>query len=156
VRRGELSKKAPNFVLAIGPRLVDSTAEPPRQFPYERAARQRGFLAVFADPSDAGFGEMAQALAPVAEREGLLAILFPQGEHADAVVFERLRAAGWRAPFVYSHLTAPYTRSLLPDALPRPALQLQTPEGRVLFQSGWREGVTAELREAVDAALGAS
>jgi hypothetical protein len=31
---------------------------------------------------------------------------------------------------------------------------LQTPEGRVLFQSEWKAGVAAELNVALDAALG--
>ena len=153
VRRGELQKKAPNFVLAIGPRLVDTASAVPHQFSYERAGEQRGFLAVFADPGSEGFAELAKALAPLAERQGLLTILFPQGEHPDPEVYEKLRALKWTVPFVYSHLTGPYTRSLLPEQAARPAVQLQTPEGRVLFQSGWKSGVVPELTAAVDAAL---
>jgi hypothetical protein len=154
VRRGELQKKAPNFVLAIAPRLVDTSSATPVQYSFERARRQRGFLAVFADPTAADFQALAKALEPLAKRDGLLTILFPQGEHPDPAVFEKLRGTGWNVPFVYSHLTGPYTRSLLPEDAPRPALLLQTPEGRVLFQSGWREGAVAELRAAIDGALG--
>jgi hypothetical protein len=155
VRRGELHKKAPNFVLAVAPRLVDTSSATPVQYSFERAGRQRGFLAVFADPGGADFQELAQALEPLAKREGLLTILFPQGGHPDPAVFEKLRGTGWNVPFVYSHLTEPYTRSLLPEDAPRPALMLQTPEGRVLFQSGWRVGAVTELRAAIDSALGA-
>lgn len=154
VRRGELAKRAPNFVLAIAPRLVDTSAEKPAQYGLERTAGQRGFLTVFADPEAESFRKLAKALAPLAQREGLLTILFPQGDHPDPVVFDALRAVGWTVPFVYAHLSGPYTRSLLPDGSPRPALLLQTPEGRVLFQSGWREGAAAELGAAVDRALG--
>ena len=155
VRRGELQKKAPNFVLAVAPRLVDTSSPAPAQYSFERAGRQRGFLAVFADPGAAEFAQIAGALAPLAKRDGLLTILFPQGAHPDSAVFEKVRDTGWNVPFVYSHLTEPYTRSLLPKDTQRPAVMLQTPEGRVLFQSGWRDGTAAELRRAIDAALGA-
>lgn len=154
VRRGELLKKAPNFVLALGPRLVDTSSATPIPYSFERAGEQRGFLTVFADPEAEGFGALAKALAPLAEREGVLTILLPQGEHPDPEVYESLRAAGWHVPFVYSHLTGPYTRSLLPAGAARPALMLQTPEGRVLFQSEWKPGVMPELTAALDAALG--
>lgn len=154
VRRGELAKRAPNFVFAVGPRLVDTAATPPRQYSFERAGEQRSFLTVFADPGAEGFAELAAALAPLAKRDGLLTILLPQGEHPDPEVYEKLRTLEWNVPFVYSHLTGPYTRSLLPAEAARPALMLQTPEGRVLFQSEWKAGVVPELSAALDAALG--
>ena len=154
VRRGELSKKAPNFVLALGPRLVDTSSSAPSQFSFARAGEQRGFLTVFADPGAEGFAELAKALAPLAQRDGLLTILLPQGEHPDPEVYGKLRTLEWNVPFVYSHLTGPYTRSLLPAEAARPALMLQTPEGRVLFQSEWKTGVLPELSAALDAALG--
>ncbi len=154
VRRGETHKQAPNFVFAIAPRLVDSGSETPRQFLYERASQQRSFLAVFADPGSEGFPELAKTLAPLAERQGLLTILFPQGEHPDADVYGKLVSLKWRVPFVYSYLTEPYTRSLLPAETPRPFVQLQTPEGRILFQSEWKKDVVPELSAALDSALG--
>lgn len=154
VRRGELQKKAPNFVLALGPRLVDTSSPVPSPFSFARAGAQRGFLTVFADPEAERFGELAEALAPLAGRDGLLTILLPQGGHADAAVHEKLRALGWNVPFVYSHLAGPYTRSLLPAAAASPALMLQTPDGRVLFQGAWEAGVVPELSRAFDAALG--
>lgn len=156
VRRGELTKKAPNFVLALGPRLVDTSSEPALQYSFERAGEQRSFLAVFADPGAKGFADLAKALAPLTQRDGLLTILLPQGEHPDPEVYGKLRTLEWNVPFVYSHLTGPYTRSLLPAGAARPALMLQTPEGRVLFQSEWKAGVAAELNAALDAALGSS
>ena len=50
IRTGEAEKLAPNFLLAIGPRLVDSAADALRPLPYAAVAEQRGFLCVFADP----------------------------------------------------------------------------------------------------------
>jgi hypothetical protein len=53
---------------------------------------------------------------------------------------------------VLDHLAEPYTRSLLDEGTPLPALLLVTKEGRVLFRSSWRAGVLPELTEALDRA----
>jgi len=123
IRRGELPKPAPNFVLAIGPRLVDSASPALRPFGFRAAGEPRGFLAVFADPAAKDFVDLAKALAPLRERDGVLTILFPQGEHPDAQVREQLRALGWPVPFLYDHLAEAYTPTLLPETtpVPRPA-----------------------------------
>jgi hypothetical protein len=152
IRQGELHKMAPNFVLAIGPRLLDSESAEPRTFGVLETSRRRIFLAVFADPGAEDFPDLAAALAPLRERDGLLTILFPQGEHPDSRVRERLRTLGWTIPFVYDHLSEPYSRSLLAEGVPLPALMLQTGEGRLLFQGGWSARAVRELRSALDAA----
>src|SRR4029450_1459612 len=108
----------------------------------------------FADPSSEGFPELAKALAPLAQRQGLLTILFPQGGRPDTEVYAKLVSLGWRIPFVYSFLSEPYTRSLLPEQMSQPAIQLRPPEGRVLFQSAWKKEVLPELSAAVDSAFG--
>ncbi len=149
IRLGEIEKQAPNFMLAIGPRLIDSRADSLRPFPMEALASARGFLCVFADPDAPGFAALAAALASPRASDGVLTILLPQGAHPDAQVRQRLRSLQWTVPFVYDHLAEPYTRSLLAANSPLPQLLLQTPEGRVLFQSGWREGVAAELAAAL-------
>jgi hypothetical protein len=156
VRRGELEKTAPNFVLAIGPRLVSTKGESLVPFPYEEAARQELFLSVFADPGAQGFRDLAAVLAPLDERQGVLTILFPQGEHPDAKVHEQLRSLRWMVPFVYDHLAEPYTRSLLTEETQLPAVMLQTKEGRVRFESECREDVLPELSRALERASGGS
>jgi hypothetical protein len=154
VRRGELRKLAPNFVLAIGPRLADpmSTAGPVRAFDLARVSEHRVFLCVFADPAE--LDALRGALEPLAARSGLLTILFPQGEYPDATVRDRLRALGWSVPFVLDHLSEPYARTLLLPGTRLPAVLLQTGEGRVLFQKTWSERVGRDLMTAVDEALG--
>jgi hypothetical protein len=154
IRRGELPKLAPNFVLAIGPRLIDSSAVALRPFGLRAAAEQRGFLAVFADPAATDFADLANSLAPLREREGVLTVLFPQGEHRDARVGEQLRALHWPVPFVYDHLAEAYTRTLLPQTTPVPTLLLQTSEGRVVFQGKWKPSAMAQLSSALEAAFG--
>jgi hypothetical protein len=153
VRRGELEKMAPNYVLAIGPRLVDAAADPPRGFPFREVGKQRAFLSVFADPQRADFESLAEALAPLRQHAGLMTILFPQGGRPDSSVYERVRAADWPVPFVHDHLTQPYTNTLLPDGIEPPAILVQTPEGRVLFQRRWTPELTAELLAAIDRAV---
>lgn len=156
IRTGEAEKLAPNFLLAIGPRLVDSAADSLRPLPYAAVAEQRGFLSVFADPGSKTFAALAAALAPLEKRHGVATILLPQGEHPDARVRERLRSLGWTVPFVYDHLAEAYTRSLLEAEAALPAVMLQTREGRVLFQSRWKAGVASELSAALDAAFATS
>jgi len=150
VRRGELEKMAPNFVLAIGSRLIDAAADPPRAQTFRDVGERHVFLSVFADPRAPDFEALAKSLAPLHERAGLLTIVFPQGERPDPEVWERLRALGWPVAYVPDHLADSYTRSLLPEGLAPPALLLQTREGRLLFQAPAEPAAVAAL----DAALG--
>ena len=154
IRLGELEKMAPNFLLAIGPRLIDSGSDSLRPFQFGAAAEARGFLCVFADPDAPGFAALAAALAPLRESDGVLTIFFPQDAHPDAQVRERLRSLKWTVPFVYDHLSDAYTRTLLTEATPPPAVLLQTREGRARFQSRWRADVVPALTSALAAAFG--
>jgi hypothetical protein len=154
IRRGELEKVASNFILDIGPRLVDSASDSLRPFGLRPAAERSGFLCVFADPSAQGFTDLAAALAPLRDRDRALTILFAQGGHPDALLREQLRSLGWPIPFVFDHMAESYTHSLLPEGTPLPALMLVTREGRVLFQSRFGPGVMPELTAALDQAFG--
>jgi len=153
IRRGELEKVASNFILDIGPRLVDSASDSLRPFGLRPAAERSGFLCVFADPSTQGFADLAAALAPLRDRQRVLTILFAQGGHPDARLREQLRSLGWAIPFVFDHMSESYAHSLLPEGTPLPALLLVTREGRVLFQSRWAPDVMPELSAALDRAL---
>lgn len=154
VRRGELHKIAPNLVLAIGPRLLDSGSAPPRPLGMARESEPVGFLCVFADPRAPAFADLAAALAPLRGRHGVSTVLLPQGEHPDPEVAERLRALGWAVPFMYDGLAEAYTRTLVSGEIPLPALLVTTREGRVLFQGGWREGVVAKLSAVLEEGFG--
>jgi hypothetical protein len=150
IRTGKEKKDAPNFVHAIASRMLDSASEAPRPLPVEESAKQRAFLCVFADPSDPGFEALARALAPLREREGVMTILFPQGEHADDTVRERLRALAWPVPHLLDFLSEPYTRTLLVEGTPFPYVMLHTREGRVIWQGGWSAKAAALLAREVD------
>jgi hypothetical protein len=139
IRRGELDKIAPNFVLAVGTRLLSASDDPPRTFGIEAALERPGFLAVFADPNAPGFASLAEALRPLQDRHRVLTVLFP---------------LKWTPAFVFDHLADGYTTSLIDEGTPKPALQLQTNEGRVLFEGAFRPGVLAELTAALDGAFG--
>jgi len=151
VRTGARDKLAPNFVHAIGTRLADPSGEALREMPFARVFEPRAFLAVFADPASEEFAALAAALRPLQDREGLGFVLFPQGRHPDARLHRKLAELDWRVPFVLDHLAESYTRSLRSPEAPLPALVLQTPEGRVLFEAGWDPGTT---RGPLEAAIG--
>jgi hypothetical protein len=152
VRLGELAKTAPNFVFALGPRLLDSGAEPLAPVPLAKVLARRAFVTVFADVEQ--FQPIARDLSGLTGRAELMTIVVPQGMKPDAEVRDRLRELGWKVPFVYRHLAEAYTPSLLPDAMAPPAVMLQTAEGRVLFASTWGEGVGARLATALGRELG--
>lgn len=155
VRRGELTKVAPNLLFAIGPRLVDGASDPPRPLRLEDVLDARAVLSVFADPRSQAFAELAASMAPLREHPGLLRVLYPQaGKSPEADPGARSRPMDWEAPIVLDFLAEPYTRIQLGADHPLPAVQLQTPEGRVLFRSVWKPEVAAELFEAVERALG--
>jgi hypothetical protein len=157
VRLGELEKMAPNFVLAIGPRMVDSTSAAPAGLDFRAVTGRPGFLCVFADPDGEGFDALAAALAPLRDRHRVMTILFPQGgERPDPWVWARLRKLGWTVPFLFDHLAEPYTRTLLDEPTPLPALLLVTSEGRVLYRARWKAGVEAEVGAALERGFGDS
>jgi len=151
VRRGELEKEAPNFVWAIGARLLDPTLPTLASLSPRRVAEHRAFLCVFADPDADGFADLARALEPLRARRGLATLLFPLGAHPDAEVSLRLRSLGWTIPFVHDHLAEGYTRSLLPPEARTPALLLQTDEGRALLLRSWNAQTPSELLRVLEA-----
>ncbi len=154
VRRGDLYKMAPNLVLAVGPRLLDPTSTPPRGLGLAAASRPSGFLCVFADPGAPAFADLVAVLAPLRGRPGVSTILFPQGEHPDLEVAERLRSLGWTVPFMHDGLAEAYTRTLVPGGTPLPALLLATREGRVLFQGRWGAEIVPGLTSALEEGFG--
>jgi hypothetical protein len=153
VRTGELEKEAPNLAWAIGPRLIDASAEPPAPVSFLDVRRAEAFVTVFADPASASFDEIAQSLAPLRDHPRVMTVLLAQGLLTDAGVYARLRAVGWRVPYLLGHLGAPYTRTLLSGSVEPPAVALQTAEGRLLFESPWNPEAASQLRAALEAAF---
>jgi hypothetical protein len=155
IRRGDETKMAPNFALAIGTKLLEPGAEHPETLGLLAAMQRPGFLCVFADPDAKGFAELAAALTPLQGRRGVLTILFPEGAHPDEKMAGRLRSLGWRAAFLFDFLAESYVPTLLPAATPQPAVLLQTNEGRLLFQSRWRPEIVGELESVIDRSFSA-
>jgi hypothetical protein len=151
IQRGELVKPEPNFVTAIGTKLLDSRSNPPQLFPPDEIADRRFFLCVFADATARNFAELASSLRPLAQHSELVTVFFPQGRQSDAEILTRLRASDWIVPFLFQHLSEPYTATLLREGTPIPGLMLMTNEGRVLFQDAWQPGAIAKLESALDA-----
>ena len=113
VRDGREVKMAPNFALAIGTKLVDSNAPVLRPLGLEAARRADVFLCVFADPRRPAFARYAQEFRRIHDRPGVATLLFPQGDARDAEIRSRLRALDAALPFLFSHLSAAYTRTLV-------------------------------------------
>ncbi len=151
IRLGRAEKPAPNVLWAIGARLVDSTSEDTRAFPFGDAASHSVFLCVFADPWRRELAGLVSALAPLGRRAGVQTILFPQSRRPDSQVAGQLRAMKWTPPFVYAHLSEPYTESLLDDPKTLPAVLLVTADGRVLHQGR----LSRESAQRLEAALAA-
>lgn len=148
IRLGKASKLAPNFVLALGPRLLDASNA--RGLPFKTVAAHRLFLCVFADPWRKEFGPLVAQISAL-RHPGLLTILFPQGRRPDGEVLAQLHAMQWTAPYLPDHFSDPYTKSLLSDGTALPAVMLQTAEGRVLFEARWSSSIGAKLAEVLDA-----
>jgi hypothetical protein len=134
VRRGEIEKLGPNFTAAIGQRLVSASGEKPRPMSLSEVLDRSGFLCVFADPFAEQVPALARALAPLRGRNGVEILFFPRGRSNDERVLARLREIDWRVPFVFAHLSEPYTQTLVDAGSAFPLIQLLSAEGRLLFQ----------------------
>ena len=154
VRLGTETKYLPNFIEAIGPRLIDSRGEALRPVPMSAVYPKRGFLCVFGDVGAPSFAELAAALGALAPRADLMTIVFPQGRPLDVAVHERLRALDWKVPFVFQHLSEPYTTSLIGEKPELPYVTLQTDEGRMLLAERWHPALASEIEAAITAAFG--
>jgi len=149
IRLGTLNKEAPNFIYALGARLLDPATA--KIYPFEETGRHRFFLCVFADPWRKEFVPLVTEIEAL-RRPDVLPILFPQGRRPDTEVRGQLQAMSWKSPFVFDHLAEPYTRTLLASNPPLPSVQLVTAEGRVLYEGHF----SAEVARKLDSLLGAA
>ncbi len=154
IRLGELQKLMPNLLHAVGPRLLDPSAEPPSKPTLASLFVHEGYLTVFADPGSPEFAAMAAELSPLEGRNGVLTLVFPQNRAGNEKTTARLRELGWEVPFVLFRFSDGYTRSQLAEETPPPAVMLQTADGRVLFESVWEPGLAGALTVAIDSSLG--
>ncbi len=156
IRAGRLEKRIPNLVRAIGPRLVDSESERIQPLDFDLVFEPEAFLLVFVDPEAAEFEAIVRELSPLRERRGLMTVLVPEGVNPDPLLRARLRALGWKVPFLMDHYAEGYTRALRGEGRPLPAVMLLTRNGRPLFDEGWRAGVGAALEAALPSPTDAS
>ena len=148
VRLGSRDKLGANLVLSLGPRIVDSASEPPRTVGLQATYDAAGFLVVFADPAAPDFPRLADALAPLRGRDGLMTVLLPVGDLPDPDVRKKLRALDWPVAFMSGYLAGPYRKVLLEEGAPLPAVALSTPEGRILYGGGLADELTREVSAA--------
>jgi len=151
VREGQRTKVAPNYVLAVAPRLVDASGA---AVDFDEAVAHAGFLALFADSSADGFDAMVKALAPLDGRAGAKGVIFPLNPQRALDLADRLVALGWPGYRMEDAYAASYTEAQL--AGEPPAVLLVTPDGRLVFESAWGPGVVRELERALDTSFGAA
>jgi hypothetical protein len=150
VRTGVRERSAPNFVATVGPALMDAAVDPPRLLETSRAASQRGFLCLFANPADARLAEVAAPLRAALRQRDVLAVLFPADPLPDAALRARLLELEWPIAFVRVPLSRPYARAFLPDAAGWPYAMLLSPQGRVHFQGDLGPEALADLRSSLE------
>ena len=159
VRLGRVHKTIPNFVLAVGSRLVDGRTGTLKPFGLTEVGERPGFLCVFADPASENFALLAEQLKPLQDRENVLTVFFPPGDRPAIEVFARLTELDWPVPFMPGPMSSAYTRSLLRDDAPLPAVILQSPEGRLIhsgaawFRSDSSEHLQKDVTRAIDGAF---
>jgi hypothetical protein len=148
IRTGAAQKTAPNLTYAIAPRLLDAGTETPRRVRLEDSFERSAFLCVFARPDAPSFPKLASLVVPLAN-ERVLLVLFAQGEHPDAELHARVRAAGWQGAFALNHLAEAYTRTLVDGEIDEPQAALYSAEGRELWSGEVRGELPPELARAV-------
>jgi hypothetical protein len=151
IRLGEAMKTAPNLTYAIAPRLIDADSEVGAPLPFEKSIVRAGYLCFFAFPLAASFPRLAELIAPLSNRGGVLPVLFAQGR--EGPTHAQLRAAGWKGAYVVDHLAAAYTKTLIDGEVTVPTLALYTAEGRLLWQGEIKGTLPPELMRAWEEAF---
>jgi len=154
IRVGKISKAAPNLAYAIGPRLLDARADVPLRIPLAKTMASGGFLAVFIDPQTPSFTKLVTMLAPLADKDGVQAVLFPLGAYPDDKILPTLRKAGWKSAYLLDHLSESYTRTLIDGEIKGPELALYSAEGRTLWAGEFDGELSPELSLAWKLAFG--
>jgi hypothetical protein len=149
VRLGRDEKMAPNLVLTIGNKMLDTRKDGKvSHHLVDRDTELEAFLCVFADPMGDDFAALADRLRSFDGRSDLLTVVFPITERKDSSVRRRLREIDWKVPFVIDRFAEPYRRSIAGEDTALPHVMLLSREGRVLH----RGGVTPDLVAQLDAA----
>jgi hypothetical protein len=151
VEAGKRHKVAPNFLAHFGTQFLHPSTAEMVPLPTPELAKSDRFLCLFADPREPEFARLAQALAGLADVQGLQPLFFPLGLKQDELqsVKDRLQAVGWPVPFAYPEAAERHAESLLGEVPLRPTALLVTAEGRLLDLTGLDDpGAVETLRAA--------
>ncbi|MFQ5416562.1 MAG: hypothetical protein ACE5FL_05860 [Myxococcota bacterium] len=154
LRRGQETKMAPNLVLTIGNKLIDSTGDRIHVFHLPRNSPISALLCVYVDLTASGFADLAEALSGFEGRSDIEVVVIPQTTLHDLGAWKRFREVGLRAPFVRERYREPFMRSLLPrdHASELPYLQLATKDGRILAEGRFQGRLPAAIERSLDRA----
>jgi len=111
------------------------------------------YLCVFANSRSASFKAVARSIATRAPRADVAVLFFPQGDVPDVEVGERLRSLGSPVPFLWNHLSEPYTATLLAAEPNFPRWLLLSAEGRRIAEGAWGRRSSARIEAALSAEL---
>jgi len=149
IREGRAGKLGPNLAHVLGPRLVDARHATIGPVSFQDTFGVPGYLSVHAAPEH--FAEIASTLAPLQGRHGVWTVVFPHTREKELAIYRQLRALEWPVVFVPSFLAEGYTESRLAAPVRPPAVQLETREGRLLFQAAWNDDTAAAVAAVLDA-----
>ena len=150
IRRGELRKPRPNFVNAVGTRLLDLASDRVRPVAESYFDGVERILVLFADPTTEDFRTIAAEIALWARQSGTVYILFPQGGHRDGATLNACRSSGWGDPVLFDRFVVPMTASYLGEVPEAPVAMLLSPEGRLIFSGAWNTRTRRDLRAVLD------
>lgn len=151
VEAGTRHKIAPNFLAHFGTQFLHPSTRDLVPFPTPSLAKSELFLCVFANPRDAGFGDLARRLSSLDGIPGLQTLFFPLTMERDELqpVKDALQENAWDVPFAYPRAAELHAQSLLGEVPDRSYALLLTSEGRILHRADLAEaGVIAALRAA--------
>ena len=133
IQRGERSKAAPNFVVAVIRRCLSLEGSPPQYWTAASVAEVDRFVLVAGEPGSESLRRRLKKLTPLAEDKGTAFVLLPHGSHRmDPAVIEKARSDGWPGCVVHSRFSDAYRHSIFGEDAERTAAIIQTPEGRIL------------------------
>jgi hypothetical protein len=115
---------------------------------------KRLYVVVFADPAEPTFTELARASVDWAKQPDVLVVLVAQGKRVDAHVYKYCYDAGWAGVFLMDRFTEAYSADYLDSTKSTPNVQVMTPEGRLLFASKWKHGLSKPVLRAMQEAIG--
>ena len=143
------SKFKPNLALAFTKKMLDPSDTTLRSSK-RKLEEYRHIVIVFADPLEDRFSRLTDELRGLEDAPETAIVLVPLGSHHDRPVFEATYHAEWPGEFLKEQFAPAYAEGLVEDPEDLPAVQIATPEGRLLYQTSWSRGVARRLRRVIE------